>query len=672
MYDPRSDLDNIVADARQRHRDGALDDAARLYDSVLAIDPENTEALHLKGVLLAQSGAPQEALGFLEKAVGLAPNDGRILGNLAKLRLDLGDVAGAVADYETARQQSPDDTVIEFNLAGALAMAGRMDDAIGHLEHARELSPGHAHVLANLGNLYRQTDRLEASLEALAAAIEAAPDDPEVQHSLGVTLAARHDYQAAAARFRQALKLDPGFVSAAAQLFYATLYACEWADHAKLTANFERLLDAGPDILGELSPLIALYLPFTQPALNRVSTARADLLRRSSVVRDDGSAMEAGRGVAPLRVGYLSADFGQHPVGWLMADLLPRHDTAAFDVTAFALAPPDGSDVQAAIFRGVGSVEDVSQMSAADAVARIRDSGVDMLVDLGGFTLGARPEILAARAAPLQVGWLGYCGSSGGLNDVLLADKAVLPESAVGSFPEAVAHLPGTFMPLNRFELASTAVDARAAHGLPEEGFVFCAFNASPKIDAQTFGAWMEILARVDGSVLWLRENTSATSRNLTSAAQAAGIDAARLVFAPTAPAMADHLARHRHADLFLDTFVYGAHSTAADAIAQGIPVLTCAGASMPARVGASLCEAYGISDLVVENAADYVETAVDLAGAIDRLVNYRSSLSSALENVDAGDGFVRKLEQAYFSLWRAYGAGTLKPGTLVPDVSPE
>ena len=672
MDDPRSDLDNIVADARQRHRDGALDDAARLYDSVLAIDPENTEALHLKGILLAQSGAPQEALGFLEKAAGLAPNDGRILGNLAKLRLDLGDVSGAVANYETARQQNPDYTVVEFNLAGALAMAGRMDDAIGHLEHARELSPGHAHVLANLGNLYRQTERLEESRETLAAAVDAAPDDPEVQHSLGVTLAALHDYEAAAARFRQALKLDPGFVRAAAQLFYATLYACEWADHPKLTANFERLLEADPDILAELSPLIALYLPFAQPALNRVSTARAAVLRKSAVVRDDGATTETGRGGAALRVGYLSADFGQHPVGRLMADLLPRHDAAAFDVTAFALAPPDGSDVQAAIFGGVGSVEDVSQMSAADAAARIRDSGVDILVDLGGFTQGARPEILAARAAPLQVGWLGYCGSSGGLNDVLLADNVVLPESTVESFPEAVAYLPGTFMPLNRFEPASAAVDTRTAHGLPNEGFVFCAFNASPKIDAQTFGAWMEILARVDGSVLWLREHTPMTSRNLAAAAQAAGIDPARLVFAPTAPAMSDHLARHRHADLFLDTFVYGAHSTAADAIAQGIPVLTCAGAAMPARVGASLCTAYGISDLVVESAADYVEKAVDMAGATDRLINYRSSLSSAVETVDAGDGFVRKLEQAYLSLWRAHGAGTLISGTLAPNESPE
>lgn len=672
MDDPRADLEDIVADGRQKHREGALEAAIEIYDSVLAQDPEHAETLQLKGILLAQIGVPEEGLGLLEQAVALAPRDGRIRANLAKLRLDLGDVAGAVADYGAARQSDPDDPERAFNLAGALALAGRRDAAIAHLEQARALAPDHAQVLANLGNLYRQVDRLEASRETLEGAVAVSPEDPGVQHSLGVTLAALHEYEAAAARFRQALNLDSGFVRAAAQLFYATLYACDWADHPKLTANFERLLEADPQVLAELSPLIALYLPFTQSALNRVSGARAAVLRKTAIVHAGTPVTEARHDGAPLRVGYLSADFGQHPVGRLMADLLPRHDAAAFDITAFTLAAPDGSDVQAAIFAGVGAVEDVSQMPASDAASCIRDAGIDILVDLGGFTLGARPEILAARAAPLQIGWLGYCGSSGGLNDVLLADGVVLPDSAVASFPEAVAHLPGSFMPLNRFETAANNADTRADHGLPEDGFVFCAFNASPKIDAQTFAAWMKILARVDGSVLWLREHTPSTTRNLMSAARAAGVDPARLVFAPTAPAMADHLARHRHADLFLDTFVYGAHSTAADAIAQGLPVLTCAGAAMPARVGASLCAAYGLGDLVVGNPADYVEKAVELAGVIDQLKNYRSAVSSAVGTVDAGDGFARKLERAYGSLWRAQGEGLLKPGTLVPVEGPE
>jgi len=660
----RSELDAMIADARQLHRDGALEAAVKLYDSILAQAPDHAETLQLKGILLAQAGVPEEGLALLERAVAQAPENGRIRANLAKLRLDLGSIDAAVTDYEAALAQSPDDADLAFNLAGALALAGRNNAAIGHLEHARAHSPDHPHVLANLGNLYRQTENLAASREALERAVAVSPDDPGVQHSLGVTLAALHDYAAAGTRFRHALKLDPGFVRAAAQLFYATLYACDWDDHPRLVGNFRRLLDADMDMLSELSPLVALYVPFAQDELNRVSEARAAAIRTSTValvparVGSDGTA---------LRVGYLSADFGGHPVGRLMADLLPHHDSAAFDVTAFALASPDGSEVQQAIFAGVGRVEDVSNMSAADAAARIRDVGVDILVDMGGFTLGARPEILAARAAPLQIGWLGYCGSSGGLNDVLLADEVVVPKAAVGQFREAIAHLPGTFMPLNRFDEPAGDLDTRAAHGLPDDGFVFCAFNASPKIDPQTFAAWMAVLARVDGSVLWLREHAVVTTQNLRSAAQGAGIDPDRLIFAPTTAAMSDHLARHRHADLFLDTFVYGAHSTAADAIAQGLPVLTCAGAAIPARVGASLCRAYGIGDLVAESPSEYVDRAIELATVIDQLINYKSALLAALETVDAGAAFARKLEQAYGVLWRAQGAGLLKPGALVP-----
>jgi protein O-GlcNAc transferase len=659
----RSELDAMVADARQLHRDGALEAAAKLYDSILSQAPDHAETLQLKGILLAQVGVPEEGLALLERAVAQAPENGRIRANLAKLRLDLGAVDAAVTDYEVALAQSPDDADLAFNLAGALALAGRHGAAIGHLEHARGLSPDHPHVLANLGNLYRQTGNLSASREALERAVAVSPDDPEVQHSFGATLAALHEYGAASTRFRHALKLDPGFVRAAAQLFYATLHACDWVDHPKLVGNFRRLLDADEYVLSELSPLVALYLPFAQDELNRVSEARAVAIGTSNVASVPARAERDG---IALRVGYLSADFGQHPVGRLMADLLPRHDSAAFDVTAFALAPPDGSDVQQAIFSGVGRVVDISQMPPDVASRHIREAGIDILVDLGGFTLGARPEILAARAAPLQIGWLGYCGSSGGLNDVLLADEVVLPEGAVGQFREAIAYLPGSFMPLNRFEGPANDPDTRAAHGLPGDGFVFCAFNASPKIDAQTFAAWMAVLARVNGSVLWLREHAAVTTQNLRLAAQGTGIDPDRIVFAPTTAAMSDHLARHRHADLFLDTFVYGAHSTAADAIAQGLPVLTCAGGAMPARVGASLCRAYGIGDLVAESPSEYVNAAVEVATVIDHLINYKSALSAALETVDAGDAFARKLEHAYRAIWHAQGAGLLKSGALV------
>lgn len=660
MTDNINELDTIVAEALLKHRAGDLVSALSAYDLVLAKDANHTEALHLKGVLSGQQGRPDEALELLDRAVSIAANDPRILANRAMLRLERDDVDGAIADYELALSHAPEDADLCFNTAGALAVAGRLDEAIRHLERASEIEPSHARALANLGNLYRQLGRTKESREALERAIQVAPGDPQVQHSLGVTLADSRDYEGAAARFRRALELDKGFIRTAAQLFYANLYSCDWRDREKLIGNFDRLIDSASPAVSELSPLIALFLPTTQSRLNAVSNARAETIRHS--VPSAVSLRDADK----LHVGYLSADLGQHPVGHLTVDLLHRHDRDQFKVSVILPVPPDGSEVQKRVFESVDHIEDVSRISAAEAADRIRELGVDVLVDLGGFTRGARPEILAAHPAPLQIGWLGYCGSSGGLNDVLLADDTVLPPDDVASFAESVAYLPGTFMPLNNVDVSGTADDTRTDHGLPESGFVFCAFNTPTKIDPDTFAAWMDILKQVDNSVLWLREHVPMTTRNLRSVAQKQGIDPGRLVFAPSVADMRDHLARHRHADLFLDSFVYGAHSTAADAIAMGLPVLTRAGAAMPSRVGASLCRAYGLQDLVTDTTEGYVWTAVELAHDASLLQARKEALVTSLGAVRGSDLFVRKLELAYRTLWDAKTSDTLVPGRSV------
>jgi protein O-GlcNAc transferase len=665
MNEDTADIDSIVAGARDHHRAGRLDAAADGYDAVLARDPDNADALHLKGVLLAQRGAASEGLSLLERAVRIAPGDGRAWANLAKLRLDMGDVEGAVADYGRATTVDPDHADLRFNAAGALAQAGRRDEAIAELERACALDETHVQSLANLGNLYRQAGRLTESREALERAAEVSPGNPQVLHSLGVTLAGGRDYARAAARFRRALELDRGFVRAAAQLFYTTLFAGDWSDRERLVTNFERLIARGGDQVAELSPLIALFLPVGQAAQNAVARARACAVRARVMPPSPpaGPVREAGR---PLRVGYLSADFGRHPVGHLAAGLLGHHDRSRVSVSLFALAPPDGSDVQQVLFGAGDSVHELARMSAAAAASEIAAAETDILVDLGGFTQGAHPEILAMHPAPLQVGWLGYCGSTGGLNDAIIADEVLLPEAAASDFDEAVAYVPGSFMPLNNFDPSSADPGSRGALGLPEHGVVFCAFNTPTKIDPRSFAAWMRILSRVAGSVLWLRDHSPVTTRNLVLAAQAHKIDPRRLVFARTVPTMADHLARHRHADLFLDTFVYGAHSTAADAIGCGVPVLTLAGPAMPARVGASLCHAYGCGDLVVDDIDAYVETAVALAGDAERRAQLSETLAAGLAATRDASAFAEKLEAAYARLWQAKCDGTLTPGRVI------
>ena len=660
MDNTARELELVMADALSRHRAGDLVTAGSAYDDVLARNPDHAEALHLKGVLLGQQGDVVAALKMLDYAVAVAPEDPRILGNRAKIRLDTGDVSGALVDYRAALQRSPDDPDMQFNVAGAYAADGKLEDAVRYLEQACRIAPTHARALANLGNIYRQLGRLTDSRAALERAVAQAPDDPQVHHSLGVTLSDSREYTTAAVHFREALAGDRGFVRAAAQLFYANLHNCDWQDRDKLVANFARLIESSAPAVAELSPLIALFLPVDQAALNQVSNARA-----GSLDRDAGTTFARAE-TASLHIGYLSADLGGHPVGHLLADILPHHNRDRFRVTAIVLVPPDGSDVQSAIFEAVDDVLDVSRLSAGDASERIRDAKLDILIDLGGFTRGARPEILAARAAPLQLGWLGYCGSGGGLNDAILADSTVLPSQEVEHFAEAVAYLPGSFMPLNNHVIPAETSDTREDHGLPRVGIVFCAFNAPTKIDPETFASWMAILVQVPDSVLWLRAHTDATTLNLQEAARERGVDPARLVFAPLMPSMDAHMARHRHADLFLDTFVYGAHSTAADAIAMGLPVLTLAGRAMPARVGASLCHAYGLSDLIADTSQDYVEIAVAHARDPELLHMRRTELAAKLPMQRDSAAFAQKLETAYGALWNAKLVDALTPGHVI------
>lgn len=666
MAENINDPDSIVAEALTQHRAGDLQSALEGYERALSRSPEHGEALHLKGVLLGQRGELPGALEFLGRAVAARPDDARILANRAKIHLDLGRSADAVADYRSAVLHRPDDPDLHFNLAGALAVAGQMDEAVFHLERACELNPDHARALANLGNLYRQLGRLQASRDVLVRAVAANPQDAEVQHSLGATLMDARDYDGAGVCFRRALSLDKGFVRAATQLFYNNLHACNWHEYDKLIGNFGRLIESGGALAAELSPLVALYLPLGQRALNAVSVARAQTFEPAAApVRAQAVA------TSKLHIGYLSADLGQHPVGYLTADIFHRHDRGGFEVSAILPAPPDGSDVQHAVHEGVHNIIDVSRMSAEQAAGHLRESGLDILIDLGGFTRGARPEILALKPAPLQIGWLGYCGSAGGLNDVLLADNVVLPPDSGSHFPEALARLPGSFMPLNNYHTVGETTDKRSDHDLPESSFVFCAFNTPTKIDPKSFGCWMEILKQVPDSVLWLREHVDLTTENLRVAARQHGIDPVRLVFAPPVADMADHLARHRHADLFLDSFVYGAHSTAADAISMGLPVLTQAGAAMAARVGASLCQAYGLSALVVETDAAYTDLAVRLAKDDEPLQQHRAHLLERLDATRDSQAFVRKLEDAYSKLWQAKLKNELVPGRVFDLAAP-
>jgi predicted O-linked N-acetylglucosamine transferase (SPINDLY family) len=362
-----------------------------------------------------------------------------------------------------------------------------------------------------------------------------------------------------------------------------------------------------------------------------------------------------------IRIGYFSTDFRNHPVAFLTAELFELHDRNRFEVIAFSLGPTSQDDMRLRLVKAFDQFIEIDSKTDEDVVKLVREMGIDIAVDLTGFTGGCRSEIFAMRAAPVQVLYLGYPSTMGAdFYDYVIADKTVIPVESQQYFTEKVAYLPDTYMVNDSKRQISDRKFTREELGLPETGFVFCCFNNSYKVTPKTFDGWMRILQQVPGSVLWLAENNAISAANLRKEAVARNISADRLVFAKRMESLADHLARHRLADLFIDTLPFNAHTTASDALWAGLPVLTCIGTTFAGRVAASLLKAIELPELITSTQEDYEAMAVELATNPEKLLAikemlYRNRLTTPLFHTIR---FSRNIENAYIQMHDKCSAG--------------
>jgi protein O-GlcNAc transferase len=362
-----------------------------------------------------------------------------------------------------------------------------------------------------------------------------------------------------------------------------------------------------------------------------------------------------------IRLGYLSGDFHQHATASLMAGLFERHDRARFEVFAYSYGRDDASPMRARLVRAFDRFVDVAAMSHRAAAQRIHDDEVDILVDLKGYTHAARPQIAAYRPAPVQVSYLGYPATMGAeFIDYIVVDPVVVPAEEQRFYSEKLVQLPGCYQANDTRRAIAVQVPARRDCGLSPDGIVFCSFNSGFKITPIFFAVWMRLLAGVPGSVLWLLASNDLVERNLRREAERRGVDPGRLVFAPVVPS-SEHLARHRCADLFLDTLPCNAHTTASDALWAGLPVLTCRGDTFAGRVAASLLTAVGLPELITGSLADYEQAAFDLARHPYRLATLRETLRRSRDTAVLFDParFASVLEAAFTRMWDAWNAGT-------------
>jgi predicted O-linked N-acetylglucosamine transferase (SPINDLY family) len=429
--------------------------------------------------------------------------------------------------------------------------------------------------------------------------------------------------------------LRPGHAEALNQQIQCRQQICDWRGIGLLQRD---LLSSSE----RFSPFGALTIDST-PA-QQLAVARTWCEQRYAAIKPlpQNSDHRGGK----IRLGYLSADFCNHAMAHPVAALIEHHDRQRFEIIAYSYGPDDGSPMRRRLAQACDRFTDIRSMPAIEAAKLIQADGIDILIDLAGYTTGARTEILAFRPAPVQVNFLGYPGTMGaGFIDYIIADPVCIPLGEDVYFSETVVRLADCYQPNDRRrEIAETP--SREACGLPARGVVFCCFNNIYKIAPEMFAVWMRLLEQVPDSVLWLLDGNTAARQNLR---REAGGAADRLIFAPRQP-MPDHLARHRLADLFLDTLPYNAHTTASDALWAGLPVLTCRGKTFAGRVAASLLTAVGLPELIASSLADYEALALGLAREPARLAAVRDKLAANRHTAPLFDSvrFARAIETAY------------------------
>ncbi|CCH11333.1 tetratricopeptide repeat protein [Stenotrophomonas muris] len=539
---------------------------------------------------------------------------------------------------QQAIARQPGDFVAWVMLADLELEAGDIAAGEQAARRALQLRPNHPEALARLGRVAWMAGAHADAAKLLGQASALAPQHPGIALWLGHALEDADDAEGAAAAYRRAHALMPDEPYIAAQRLAWQRRLCDWQDVDTLAAQVRAALAAGH---GAVEPFA--FLSEDASAGEQLACARARAALIAASVRPLPAVTVRARG--PLRVGFLSNGFGAHPTGLLTVALLEhlRHDPA-LQLHLFALNRADGSGIRERL-QSATRLHEVAALRHADIAARIRAQGIDLLFDLRGWGGGGTPEVLAMRPAPLQLNWLAYPGTSGARwLDAVVADEFVLPAALEPHFSERVLRLPRAFQPSDNTRTLEPS-PSRAECGLPEHGVVFCCFNNSYKLNPRSMGRAFAVLQAVPGSLLWLLSGPGQADARLRTAAQAAGLDPARLVFMAKLP-HPRYLARYPLADLFLDTHPYNAHTTASDALWAGCPVLTCPGDTFAARVAGSLNHHLGLARMNVADDAAFIATASALGNDPAALASLRAELAQARERSGLFDmaGFARDL----------------------------
>jgi predicted O-linked N-acetylglucosamine transferase (SPINDLY family) len=671
---------------------GRFTEAERYVRRAIQRDASSDAAFYNYGLILKALRRPDEALQSFDRALKINPSVAETWNNRGAVLNDLNRYRDALVDFEKASALNPHYAEAYFNKGKSLSLLKRLDQAAGAFEKALTLKPGLVEAWVGLGNVLFELTKYDAALAAHDHALALNGNIAEGRVGRGNIFLRRKRYQDALTEFDLAIALNSDLAHAwygrasaldrlkrhddAAEayervlaidrqhpfakgaLLHQRMLCCAWEGLDELIAEIER------DVLAER--LAAEPFGWQAAATTPQSLRRcAELFNAERYPgKASGPVLRPARDSRRIRIGYVCGELRDQATSHLFVGALEHHDKSSFEIYAFDNGFNDGSEIRRRIEAAVPTISSISQLDDPSAAAAIRDREIDILINLNGYFGEERTGVFAERAAPIQVNYLGFPGTLGApYMNYIIADSCVIPPGEEEFYTEKVVYLPECYQANDDNKQIAGRTFSREECGLPAEGFVFCCFNNNYKITPAVFNCWMGVLRRVDKGVLWLLEDNVSAVANLRKEAAARGVNPERLVFAKRIP-LADHLARHRLAGLFLDTLPYNAHTTASDALWTGLPVLTRIGNTFPGRVAASLLQAVGLPELITTSQQDYQDLAVRFATEPQRLIAIKRKLEvnrpgSPLFNTAL---FTRRLESAYKAM------DERRRATLPPD----
>lgn len=686
----QTSVDALVQKAFAFHQKGDLMSAATIYFEVLKLDPDNFDALHLLGLVAGQNKDHASSIEYFSRAITVKPNDAAVYSNLGLTLHDLGKndealvclnkslelkkdneealynkavitaaigmLREAVELYDVVVKKNPLNFKAHNNRGNALQRLKRFDEAIVAYDNAIRLNPNfpepfnnrgniynlrkeplkavndfqqaisirsdYAEAFSNLGNSYHDLKRYEDALLRYNKAIELDQNYAEPYHNRGNLLTELQRFDESLPNFEMALKLKPEYEYVLGALIGNKLHLCNWSQLEDLRKGLIGQIEEGK----KASPPFQIF-----PLLDSGGLQKKAALLWTQDKHPQENALPPPKfsySGKKIKLGYFSADFHNHATSYLMAQLFELHDKEKFELFAFSFGPDIQDQMRARLVKAFDHFLDVRDMSDLEVAQLARAHEIHIAMDLKGYTQHGRTGIFSYRAAPVQINYLGYPGTMGApYIDYLIADQTLIPEGKEDLYCEKILYMPHSYQVNDSLRKISDKNLSRADLGLPEDAFVFCCFNNNYKILPEMFDVWARILQQVPNSVLWLLEDNATARKNLMKEAAARNLDVERLVFAKRLP-LAEHLARHRQADLFIDTYPCNAHTTASDALWAGLPVLTYAGDTFVSRVAASLLNAVGLPELITQSIEAYEARAIDLAINRPKLHKLQSTLA--------------------------------------------